>query len=231
MVIITTKKILLSILAIIFISNFVFSKDKNTAYFIGTYDLNEGNKTGICSDRGMEKQTVLDFKAYEIIRIAFKEKYKLQNPGTTFIAANRAVIIYSYNKRRAGWNCTASIIAVVEGKDLANAQEILDKRVKQFPNDYTTLPKNIFLKEANSIITIPMNTKHVCCENLPTILISEEGFYYWKLDNGCYKKLSKLEYETTKKLTTEPERKRHIQNCSGNAIDTIQLKAQPFKQY
>jgi hypothetical protein len=223
------RKIILSILAVIFIFKGVISQEIKTEYFIGTYDKKDRNKTGICADRGMEKQAVLYFKEYETLRIAFREKYKTQNPGTTFIAANRAAIIYSFEKRRAGWNCTVTLIGIQEGKNIANAQELLVKKIKQFPNDYATQPSTLFTKEANSITPISVNTNTVFCNNLPTILISEQGVYYWKLADGCYKIISKLQYEATKKLPTESERKRHIQNCTGNPIDTIKLKAKPYQ--
>lgn len=128
---------------LIFLGNLLFAQTKNPAYFIGTYDHNDG-KGFMCHDRGMERQEVKDYNEYDLLRNNFRAKYKTQNPGTTYIGPNRAVIIYEYQKRVGGWNCYIKVINVQEGRDPQNIQEYMDKNVARFPNDYYTKPVNIF---------------------------------------------------------------------------------------
>lgn len=113
------------------------------ALFIGTYDIDMG-KGFMCSDRGMIRQEVLDYKEYIALSTSFWKKYKKNFPSTTFVAANRAVIIYEFQKRRGGWNCTVNSIAVQEAKNIENAKQLLNKKVALFPTDYATQPNIIF---------------------------------------------------------------------------------------
>lgn len=142
------KKIILIFLTITLICNSVFSQAPKLALFIGTYDKNDG-KGFMCHDRGIEREEVLDRKEYEILRVKFREKYKTQNPGTSYIPPNRAVIIYENDRKVTGFNCTIKSIGVQEGRDLKNAQEALDKWVAKFPGDYQTQPNVIFSRDAS----------------------------------------------------------------------------------
>jgi hypothetical protein len=147
------KKIIITILSIVVFCITSFPQISKPAYFIGTYDLNDG-KGFMCHDRGLERQDVLDFKEYDILQKAFREKYKDQNPGRTFIAANRAVIIYEYQNRVGGFNCTIKIIAVKEGKDIKSLKEQLNADVTKYPNDYFSKPVIIFEWEGKGVAHI-----------------------------------------------------------------------------
>jgi hypothetical protein len=147
------KKIVV-ILTITLFCNSVFSQAEKLSLFIGTYDKNDG-KGFMCHDRALEREDVVDYKEYEILRVKFREKYKTQNPGTEYVRADRAVIIYENDRRRAGWNCTIRTIGYQEGRDLKSAQEALDKWVAKFPEDYQSKPSIFFSKEAIPMVIGP----------------------------------------------------------------------------
>lgn len=141
------NKTILVLLTITLFCNSVFSQAPKPGLFIGTYDKNDG-KGFMCHDRALEREDVADYKEYEILRVKFRTKYKDQNPGTNYVRADQAVIIYENDRRRAGWNCTIKTIGYQEGKDLKSAQEALDKWVTKFPEDYQSKPKVFFSKES-----------------------------------------------------------------------------------
>ena len=138
------KKIILSISLIAFSWMTVSAQGSKPGHFIGTYDKDEGGKTGVCSDRGLERQEVADSKEYQILTNDFRQKYKTQSPTTYLISGDEAFIVYEYETRVGGWNCTIKTIRVKTGKTIENCKQKLADDLAKSPKDFTTQPVIIF---------------------------------------------------------------------------------------
>lgn len=67
-----------------------------------------------------------------------------------------------------------------------------------------------------------------CNASLPDILLSKSGEYYMRSGDGCFRKITSQQYARYKQLNSPQEKKRFIQSCTGNPLDTLRFEAKPY---
>jgi hypothetical protein len=196
----------------------IFAQEAKPYLFIGQYDKDRT----YCSNQGWVHEEVKDAKEYEIRRLQHREEHKddvgLTYP-TDYVNDKQCVIAYEVQRRNGAFNCNQTFIVFKKGKSVENCKELMAKQIaKNGPTYYLTQPNIIYTwcgGNAGGSGSSSGGGNKIACEKLPQVLISETGVYYWKTDDGSYVILTKEQYEKTKKLPGDTERKKYIQDCSG----------------
>jgi hypothetical protein len=134
------KKIILAIATMLICLN-IFAQEAKPCLFIGRYDK---VKKGVCSDRTWVHEGVKDIQEYQQKRKQFLEEHKADNCATEFISSKESVIVYEYQKRIGGWNCSPVVISLKKGPTIEDCNEQLAKQLAKYPKDFTTQPNTIF---------------------------------------------------------------------------------------
>ncbi len=116
----------------------------NTALFIGTYNI---EKKGICSSKVYIMENVKDKTEYETKRIAFKESHKNDESfctGTRFVSDKECVVIYKYQQRISGWNCSPTVYSIKVGKTLEYCTDEMNVYFEKYPKEFTSAPEIVF---------------------------------------------------------------------------------------
>ena len=138
----TKKTILLITLTLSYIN--IFAQETKPCLFIGIYDK---EKKGICSDKTWIHEGVIDLAEYKQRELQFREEHKNDESFSTsrkFVSAKQCVIVYEYQRKVSGWNCSPTIVSYQTGTSIENCKQQLNERVTKFPKDYTTQPTIIY---------------------------------------------------------------------------------------
>lgn len=198
----------------------VFAQEAKPYLFIGRYDK---DKT-YCSNQGWVHEEVKDAKEYEIRRLQHREEHKADvgmTYPTDYVTDKQCVIAYEVQRRNGAFNCNQTFIVYMKGKSVENCKELLAKQIADNgPGYYLTQPNIIYTWCGGNAGASggSIGGNKIACEKLPQVLISETGVYYWKTDDGSYIILTKDQYEKAKKLPGDSEKKKFIQDCSGQNL-------------
>ncbi|HEX8331626.1 MAG TPA: hypothetical protein VF622_03340 [Segetibacter sp.] len=132
----------------IFIS-FCIGASAQEVLFIGTYSKRMPGKSYWCSDMQLETKKVLSKKEYFDVADKFKEEHKDQSPSTRSVESGY-VIIYSFQKENAAFNCIEKITSYKIGTDEADAKRKLEEEMLKEPKKFKTKPEVIYKWAATS---------------------------------------------------------------------------------
>ena len=132
-----TKKTILLIPFILVCFN-LFAQEVKPCLFIGRYDK---VKKGICSDRAFVKEGVNDIQEYEEKRKAFLLQYKGENPSTNFVSTKQCVVVYEYQQKISGWDCSPSVYSVKIQATIESCEKEMAVYLAKYPKDFKTQPK------------------------------------------------------------------------------------------
>ena len=131
----------------------------NSPLFIGTFDI---EKKGICSNKGYIIEEVKDRAEYEVECKKFKELHKNDesfSTGMRFLSNKECVVIYQYQHRVSGWNCSPTVHSIKIGKSLESCKAEMDNYYAKYPKEFTTAPVIVYSK---------CNTPEITSSSCPT---------------------------------------------------------------
>lgn len=126
----------------------IYVKAQNAYLLMATYEKKLPGVTWICQDQVLIQESFSDINSYEIRKKELYQQYKDKNISFKLITPGESVMVFQYDKAISGWNCTKNVISIRTGKDLIACQQQIDNDVKKWPNDYKTIPKAIFQRDA-----------------------------------------------------------------------------------
>ncbi|MCU7619180.1 hypothetical protein NZ698_18530 [Chryseobacterium sp. PBS4-4] len=113
---------------------------EKSGLLIGIY---EKAKRGICSDYGYETQEVQDYADFVIKKTEFQKKH-INTSRIAFVENKESVLIYRYEKKISGWNCSSDVVSFKTGKSMEECQKQLSDQLAKNPGDFTTDPKTLY---------------------------------------------------------------------------------------
>lgn len=137
-------KSFLSIMILMLFSANLSAQEVKQFLFVGIY---ENTKRGFCADYKFITAPITSYKEYEHRRSQFysglaSDPKKISQ--TILVENNEVIIIFSYEKKAAGWNCKSNITSAIKAKSLEDCNKSLAAMVAANPADFAT-PPNIDL--------------------------------------------------------------------------------------
>lgn len=135
------KKIIILLIAFILACFNLFAQEINTCLFIGRYDK---GKNGICSDRAYVQEGVNNVQEYEIRRKTFLEEHKGENPSTNFVSPKQCVVVYEFQKKISGWDCSPTVYFVKTQATIESCKKEMAVYLAKNPKEFKTQPHIVF---------------------------------------------------------------------------------------
>jgi len=133
-------KKLLAICLLATIYSSAFAQETKPCLFIATSTI----KNNICSDYKWVHEEVKDRQEYDLKKKQFTEENKANSytgTGGGFVSAKECVIVYEYNSKRSGFNCSPKVCGVKTGPTI----EYCEKQLAALdPKQFASPPNIVF---------------------------------------------------------------------------------------
>jgi hypothetical protein len=192
----------------------IFAQETKPWLFIGYYE----TAKGMCGDRVYVREEIKDLAEYKLRSQQFNAEHIGFNPTSEFVTEKQCVIISEFTTNRSVFKCFPKGNKAFKAYTIEDCRKLMEQDRILFEKNRSVQPNIIFTwcgGNAEGSGSSSGGGNKIACEKLPQVLISETGVYYWKTDDGSYVILTKEQYEKTKKLPGDTERKKYIQDCSG----------------
>lgn len=169
----------------------LFAQEIKPCLFIGRYDK---VKKGICSDRAFVKEGVNNIQEYEERRKQFLEEHKTENASTNFVSSKQCVIIYEFQQKISGWDCSPSVYSVKIQPTIESCEKEMAVYLAKYPKEFITQPKVVYKWQGKG-----ERKKQTITEDFGGVT---GKFYLVDKPNGGDFVVTQLSNKTTDKLAT-----------------------------